>query len=551
MNGSKAMPALLDTLKKPTTFGLLALFAVAILLRVSVIGVGAPHITIDDDTAFEGGFLVWFGQAPPQRMYIESWLYGLVCIVVYVGKVFGGLVGTGIGVNLVADAYRDFYADPSAYVLAYRWFTLFVDLVSTWLIYRIARHVLGDRWGGWAAVIVAAMYVLSYNILWSGIVARPDSFLTLYCALGLLFYLRSDAGRQTGWLIASAVFLGIAGGQKLHGAFLAIFLSIDLLRVHGLRNGFGKFALLAGISGFFFCVAAGSPLFDPLMYLKLRMANVKDDASPWILWGEQFVTLLRGTGWIIVPATLVGIWMAFVARGTKEAERIGTLAVVALGWLLLFGSIRQMRAYWMLPALPVFYVMAVHALSSMRARTVGLAASAAMLAVLAAQSVKQISDLRAAPYQELQQWAFEDARDRAFYVLGYDALTAPKNTQCMARTRQVVQHLLDQDRAAGVSFTERHVKNWEERTTLMLFDMLGSKFDPGYEFYDFHSAPPEVFGSVVGWDAIQFLVVQDRFDLDLAPAVRDLLDSQFEFVAEKTGAGGGDAGLKYRIYRRR
>lgn len=541
---------ILERLYRTPIIGLLAVFIATILLRICIISVGAPHITVDDDTAFEGGFLVWFGHAPPQRMYIESWVYGLTCIGVYLGRVLAGLVGTGIGINLVADAYRDFYSEPEPYVIAYRWLTLVVDLVTIWIVYRIARLVLWERWSGWAAVSVAAMYALSYNILWSGIVARPDSFLAFYCTLGLWLYLLSDAGRSTKLLLWSAVVLGLAAGQKLHGAFLAIFLSLDLLRVHGLRQGLQKFATLAGVSAFFFFVAAGSPLFDPLMYIKLRIANYTDDASPWIEWGEQFITVLRGSGWIVVPFAAAGIWSALARRDT-DTKHIGTIATAALGWLLLFASIRQMRAYWMLPALPVFYLMAIYAVTNLRRRAVAGLVTFAMLSVLAAQSWQQVVAFQAAPYNELRQWVAENARDRVFYMLGYDALTAPKNTQCIARTSDIIRELMRLDRQQGVSFTERHVKHWEERTTLLLFDMLGDRFEPGYEFYDFFSAPPDVFARVVGWDRVDILILQDNFDLGLAPSVQNLLQSQFKLVGEKTGAGGGGKGLKYEIYERR
>src|SRR5690606_18771441 len=153
------------------------------------------------------------------------------------------------------------------------------------------------------------------------------------------------------------------------GAFLAIFLCFDLLRIHGLRIGIKKFILFASVSFFLFCVAAGSVLFDPLVYVKLRFANYRDDASPWIQWGDQFVTILRGTGWLVIPATLAGALMPLSKRTAARDQHLQTIAVVAIGWLLLFASIRQMRAYWMLPALPAFYIMAVYTISTLNFRT--------------------------------------------------------------------------------------------------------------------------------------------------------------------------------------
>jgi len=531
---------------------LLAVLAAAAAIRFSAIGVGSPFITIDDKTAFDGGFLVWFGQAPPQRMYIESWIYGIVCIAVYIAKCLAGATASGLGGNLVADAYRDFYGSPDLYVTAYRAFTLLVDLVTALLIYRIAVHALRNRWGGWAAVTVVALYLLSYNTLWSGIVARPDSILAFFCSLGVLLYLKSDSGRNQSMLLGSAVVLGVAAGQKLHGAFFAIFLCIDLLRVHGFAAGWRKFLVLALVSGFFFLVASGSLLFDPLMYVKLRLSNYEDDHSLWIRWGDQFVTMLRGTGWLALLLAIPGAWVVF-ARRREDAgdEHLRTIAVLAVGWLLLFAMIRQLRAYWMLPVLPMFYILAIYGATCLRRKSLGMASAAILLAVLCTQTALQLRELRSARYDELRDWVTANVGDKPFYVLGYDALVLPKNTACIGRTTQVLQDLIGRDVTAGLPFTLRHVKSWEERAQLAAFDMLDSRFDEGFEFYDVYSAPADVLTKVVPLEQLRFLIVQEQFDLGRVPEIRGRLDTEYRPIAEKYGAGGGALGLKYTIYERR
>jgi hypothetical protein len=520
-----------------------------VLLRASVLGVGAPFITIDDDTAFKGGFLVWFGHAPPQRMYLESWLYGLSAAGVYAFRFLSGAAAGGLGIDLVTNAYRDFYGHPEPYVLTFRAFTLLLDLATLCFCVGIARRVLAERWGGWAALCVVAMYGLSYNTIWSGIVARPDSVLAFLSAGGVYLYLRSDSGRDLRWLLAAAVLLGMAAGQKLHGALMTVLLCMDILRVRGLRDGWRATAVLAGVALFLFCVAAGSVLFDPLLYVKLRLANVHDDSSPWIHAGAQVGTTLRGMGWITAPFLLYGIYCAFLRRETSQGVR--TLACVSIGWLLLFLSIRQLRAYWMLPALPAFYATAVYGITRLPWRALRGAAVATVLAALALQSLAQVQALRAADYRGLRNWAVDNARNRPFYILGFDALTLPKNTRCMAHTAHIVQRILDADRASGLSFTTRHAKNWEERTILTLQDMLGGQFEPGYEFYDYFNSPPELFAQEVGLDKLAYVVVEDSFDLSRAGEMRAMLESQFHPVADVTGAGGGESGLKYRIYARR
>jgi hypothetical protein len=532
--------------------GLITVFAVVVALRLAVLHVGSPFITIDDKTAYEGGFLVWFGHAPPQRMYLESWLYGAVCIAVYVGKVIAGAAAGGLDADLVARAYRDFYGHPELYVAAYRAFTLIVDLMTGWLVYRIAVHALADRWRGWAAVCVAAMYLLSYNTLWSGVVARPDSFLAFFSCLGMLLYLKSDLGRNQSYFLASAVALGAAAGMKLHGALIVIFICIDLLRAHGVAAGVRKASVLALIAGFFFCVAAGSPLFDPLTYLKLRIENYAADRSPWIHWGDQFRTMLRGSGWLAVPLALTGAWLILSRRGPgARDQRLRSILVLAAGWLLLFAVTRSLRAYWMLPALPTFYVMAVYAATSVPRMYWGPTAAGLLLATLAAQYGLQLHELRAARYNELRHWVVANAGARPFYILGYDALILPKNTVCLARMGRLLEQSIERDLVAGMPFTLRHVKNWEESSSLALLDMLGFANEPGYEFYDYYSAPPRLLDPIVSLADMRFVLVQHRFDLSHEPELRTALAVDYRPVAERYGAGGGPQGLKYVIYERR
>jgi hypothetical protein len=532
--------------------GLVAVFLLAAGLRLAAINVGSPFITIDDKSAFEGGFLVWFGHAPPQRMYLESWLYGIVCIAVYVGKVIAGTSSGALDVDIVARAYRDFYGHPELYVTVYRAFNLVVDLMTALLVYRIALHALGERWRGWAAACVAAMYLLSYNTLWSGVVARPDSFLTFFCCLGLLLYLKSDGGRNQTLLLGGAAALGIAAGMKLHGAFLVIFICIDLLRLHGLRDGMRNALLLAVVSVLFFCVAAGSPLFDPLTYAKLRFENYVDDRSPWLHWGAQFWSMLRGTGWLTLALAIPGAWVILARRRSMPGEEnLRSILLVGAGWLLLFALTRQLRPYWMLPALPVFYILAVYGATSLLRKRWGVVAAGLMIAVLAAQFAIQLRELRVARYNELRDWVVANAAGRPFYILGFDALILPKNTTCMTRTAQALERRIKHDLAAGLPFTLRHAKNWEESSSLALLDMLGFAYEPGYEFYDYYSTPPEMLSGIVALDRMNLLVVQERFDLDQVPEIRDKLTTEYRPIAERYGAGGGERGLKYLIYERR
>ncbi len=529
---------------------LFAVFVVALLPRLWVIHVGAPFITIDDKTAFEGGFLVWFGNAPPQRTYIESWLYGIVEILVFACRQ-AQTHHAALGVNAIADAYKDYYGNPSAYVQAFRSVTILIDLATTISIYYIGRELVVLRQSRWLPVLPAALYAISYNVLWCGLVSRPDSVLVFYSALGTLLYLRSRSGTELGYLLASAVVLGLAAGQKLHGALITVLLTIDLIRAGGARAVIRR-ALPFSITAFIcFAVAAGTLVFDPLDYVKMRMANYSDDYSPWLHWGQQFPTMLRGSGWLAIPVILLVplLLKIFSNKRTLEVDQgQRALVTVAIGALLMFASIRQLRAYWMLPYLPVIYIVATTSISGMKSRLLRVAVISSLAISLGVQTLAQASQLKVAHYTEMTTWLAENAANKVVYLLGNDSFVLPKNTRCISRSRSIVEEIVRADEIGNLPFTLRHAKNWEERSNLRLMDMLDWHYDSAYEYYDFYTAPPKIFSEIVGLDGVDVVLLADGFDLSLAPELDDLIHRKFVKVGERIGAGGGSKGLKYEIF---
>lgn len=536
---------------------LAAALVFSLVCKLAVIRVGGPWVSIDDRTTFDGGFLAWFGQAPPQRMYLESWIAGVLSVGTYAFRVFSHSVSGTLGMNIVADAYGDYYRNPDTYAHVYRAFVLLIDLAAAALTWRLARRALGDLWRGWAAVLPPAMFLLTYNTVWADIVARPDAMLPLFMTAGLLMYFRSDFGRHQGWLLGSGFVLGLGAGLKLHLALAVILLLGDLIRVHGLRQairlgwGFAALSLLA------FLVSAGIPLFDPLKYVKLRMTNAKDDASPWIKWGQEFITMLRGTGWLVLPLT-VG---AVVRRGGASFRRLNpvaaSLAFQVVGWLVLFASIRQLRAYWMLPALPLFYTTAVGFLACLTRERPGwlrpaVAVAALAMLVLGAQSAMEVGRFRASDQNGLRSWVRANvARTDPFFVFGFEGLVLPRNTTALATIAAGIERGIAADRASGQPFTARHVKNWEEEVELARQDFLGRRCDDGWEFYSYHTTPFDKYQGLVDMEAMRYIMVEEHFENPPDFPLAAYLAEHFTLVAETTGAGGEGYGLGYRIYARR
>jgi hypothetical protein len=530
--------------------------ALSVGLKLAVIRVGAPYVSIDDKTTFEGGFLVWFGNSPPQRMFLECWISGLLSLLTFAWKVVTHAVPGALTSNLVADAYRDYYGAPDAYAHVYRHFVLVLDVIAAGLSWRLARLALGEAWRGWAAAIAAAMFMLSYNTIWADLVARPDAMLPLFMTGGLLLYYRSDFGRHRCWLLGAGLVLGLGAGLKLHVAFALAFLAADLVRVHGVRHGLriGLALVLPAILAF--AVSAGIPLFDPLRYVKLRVTNAHDDASPWLRWGDQFVTMLRGSGWLTLPLVLGAILHRGPASFRRTNAVAASLVFQSIGWLLLFASLRVLRAYWMLPALPLFYVSAVGfvvAVSGVRPRWSRFAGAilALVLVVMAGQSWREMNLFRRSDQDGLRSWIVQHVRkDEPFFVFGYGGLILPRSTDCMETIAKGIERGLVADRIAGRPFTERHLRNWEEEIDLVLFDYLGRRFPDGYQYYSYFTTPFGKYDDLVDMASMRYVMVEERFENPPDFPLPAYLADHFRLVAETKGAGGRGYGLHYRIYQR-
>lgn len=519
--------------------------------KISVLDVGAPYVTIDDGTKYEGGFHVWFGQAPPQRMYIESWISGISSITTYVARNVGQ--EGAIGLNLVADAYRDFRINPDPYVLSYRSIMLFVDFLTAVLVFLLAKKVARRHAeANWIAVIASSLYLLSFNTLWAYVVARPDTLTVFFAVAGLLLYYRSDFGQHQKTLILSGATLGLATGMKLHGAFIVIFICLDLWRQLGFREAVRRAFWFGLVSVLVFSVSAGSVIFDPALYIKLRLLNARDDASPWLEWGDQFITLLRGTGWLIVPLIVASIWSVRRLPQLKADPKVISIVFLSILWLLLFASLRVLRGYWMLPALPLFYIAAAFTLVYLSRPYWRLTALAVLLGVFSTQVWQEGKAFRDVPFNELRSWVVQNvAPDETIYILGYTAINLPLNTSAILQYKQVLESGYADSVASGESFTNRHIRLWEERAGYRLLDMLNFQSAAGYRYFGYNSFLPDVMEKLISFENVDYIFVQEHFDISVEEQLADLVAKEYELLISLTGPGGGGYGLSYDVYKRK
>lgn len=536
---------------------LAAAFVLSCALKVTNVGIGGPQFMIDDFTLYEGGFLVWFGQAPPQHAYLESWLCGLVSLAVFgVQTILSGGWAAAREDYFVASALRDFYNAPDAYYAAYRSVLIGVDLVTACVVFRVARQVLEQRV---AAVWVAMLFLFTYNTLWSALVGRPDTLLTCAATVGVYLYLKgTHAGSQSAFWW-SAICFGLAAGLKMHGALFTIFAAVDLLRINGVRRGWRVSAGFAAVAFFFFLVADGSLLFDPLKYVKARAATYYDDLSPYIKWGDQFAVMLRGSGWIVMPVAAAGACFALWRRGVNTTRlqlapaspAIQSLAVFALGWLVIFSTTRQLRGYWMLPALPLFYMLAAWHVARWRRPALQAAFMSAACVLMLGQTIVLSARLQRTNLDELRAWVIANvAPGEQFYMLGDSVLRLPRSTEAMRVYRTAYEREIASDIQSGRPFVERQLKNWEELATLRLFDMLGYRNGGGYSFFNYRDVPPDKFSDLISLGRMDYLIVQQQFALSSVPGLEQTLADSFSLVGERRSEGGDGSGLSHRIYRR-
>ena len=531
-------------------------FALGITLffKLSLIGIGAPYTTIDDNTLFNGGFLVWFGVAPPQRMYLESWLAGATSIATYIYHQISLGQTSQLGLNLVADAFRDFQHNPNDYVLHYRYLMLCFDLLTAYFIYCLTSLVFAKEQRTWLVALPACMYLLTANTLWCNLVARPDTMTAFFSVLGVYAYFLSHQGTKATQLYLAAIFLGCATGFKLHAAFFVVAIVIDLIRIHGLAVLLNRVIPFGGIAVFLFCVTAGSPLFDPLLYIKLRALNVKDDASPWIQQGEQFLVILRATGWATIPLVLAAVFLIIKQWRLTLNQNLKSLLIIAGLFLLLFCSLRVLRGYWMLPALPLFYLLATYTLSQLKHKMLSIALASVMCGLLAFQTVQQYQHFNNARYTELHTWVKANIKSEdTVYILGFDTFFLPQNTTNLQNRKTVLTQGLERAIDQSESFTSRHVRLWEERSALMLIDMLNATSEHGYNYYSFNSNPLEDMNNIVRYDDIDYMFIMKGIsDKDTKGL---LMKTQQDFVklTEVNSPGGkeGTGGLTYEIYQRK
>ena len=265
---------------------------------------------------------------------------------------------------------------------------LFVNAATTWLLYRLARRMSGER----AALVAAAAFaVLSLDRWVMGVFAHATQFVILAVVAGLLLLERARASRRIGLFAAAGALLGLAVLMKQHAvAFVAFALALgawrDLRVDHeplgtALKRasalGIGAVTLLAIVCG----GLASQGVFGRFWLWTVRYARAYvsevplSGALPALVAGLRSVTVATWPLWLVAVLGVAGLWLAPWRRETR---------VYVLGFLLASFATTcpgfYFRAHYfiaMLPAIALLAGVGIASLEPLAAKRLGTPAAAA------------------------------------------------------------------------------------------------------------------------------------------------------------------------------
>ena len=203
------------------TYALLAIFGLALGLRLWGIGFGLPYdFTPDEVHEILRAFKLGAGE--------YYWGYiGKGGLYYFLFVEYGVLYGVWRLLGRVANTHEFallYFQDPSAFYLAGRLTVALMGAVTCLVIFGIGRRIYDVRVGLGAALIGATAYV---HGMWSHYI-NVDVGMTLALWTSILAYLEYERNHQLRWLIGAGVLGGIATAFKLPGAIVLLFLCVAI-----------------------------------------------------------------------------------------------------------------------------------------------------------------------------------------------------------------------------------------------------------------------------------------------------------------------------------
>jgi len=256
------------------------------------------------------------------------------------------------------------------------------------VFYGLSRTLLG-RWPALIALILLALdpYTLSYSRLLH--IAAPLALLMSLASVTFLLWLRDSRRR---WLLLAGLFTGLALLTKSTALLLGPMLLVVLLawgyvtqrwRDSGWwRSQIKAGLILAGLAALLFFALWPAMWVDPagalaLTFSKLFVDQEAGTGNLGMFWLGQFVEdpgpafypvafLLKSTPWLLVGLILSIAY--FISPTIRTARSLATrqpvtlsLWLLALTYLILMTIASKKSIRYMLPAFPLFYLLAASA----------------------------------------------------------------------------------------------------------------------------------------------------------------------------------------------
>src|SRR6266536_559282 len=285
----------------------------------------------------------WFSHPATPQFYLLAGIYALIFVVGWCVGIFKG----------TADFRELYYTDPTVFFFSGRLLSVFFDIASIWLVYKIGRRLGGPVTG----LIAAAVVAISPLHIWLSQQVLVNAQLTFLLLLAFWFCL--DIVKKQDW--RSYLLAGFVTGLAVVSKYPAAVFTLTIAVAHFVNSPtwrpkeHGK--LLGSAAACLAGMAAGSPFF----FLELRrvISELKVETRPEHLsaTGEG---LLRNVLWYLkgpLPDALSAIGLVLAGVGivlcltSKEKSR-WVLVSFPIFFLLSISSLTLRWERWILPAVP-------------------------------------------------------------------------------------------------------------------------------------------------------------------------------------------------------
>lgn len=484
-----------------TAVALPLILLAGLALRVWGIDFGLPNtLTRPDETTIvhralavgAGDLNPHFFRYPSLHFYVMAVVYGLYFLV---GRATGRFDG-------IEDFQYEFFAEPSTIFIVGRLLTAMMGTASVALVYGIAT-----RWRDRTAGVLSAAF-LSVAFLH----VRDSHFLTLdvpatfYLLVACLFAWRQfDQPKPTTALLCG-LFVGLAASTKYNTILMAptVFLAVWLSSPRNDDGSSARWSLLATTAvGALGAFIAGSPyiLLDFSTFVRdvaaeggqFSVGRAVDLGRGWTY--HLHTTLVRGLGWPLLAASLVGLLFMARRRANRDLAFLGGL----LSYYLVAGSGKSVYLRYMVPLVPLLCVAAgvwlASATQTIRTtvRPYVLLGAGLLIALPTALSSVRHNQLLSGPdtRQLVASWITEHVPAGSTLALAGSAFGYPR----LSRSRLWLEHARDDQRRSGFE---------ANRLSLMLA-LEDYPIEPSYYVYELRPDNPQRMRAVLSEYSAQTL----------------------------------------------